>query len=204
MVSVKNVPAIMKAIQDGSAPPTFSVRHLASIGFKSTTDRAVIPVLKDLKFLSEDGKPTPRYHAYRDKSQAKAVLGQALKDAYEELFHINEKPTEQNRAAIEGKFKATHNVSDNVAEWQARTFFAFLKLADLEAASIEPSTKAAKPQRTAEGPADDEHASSEAKVRHSMSSVGLRYNIEIHLPPTKDVEVYNAIFKSLKDHLLDH
>ena len=32
---------------------------------------------------------------------------------------------------------------------------------------------------------------------------GLRYNIKVHLPATKDVEVYNAIFKSLKEHLLE-
>jgi hypothetical protein len=31
----------------------------------------------------------------------------------------------------------------------------------------------------------------------------LHYNIQIHLPSTKDVEVFNAIFKSLREHLLD-
>lgn len=28
------------------------------------------------------------------------------------------------------------------------------------------------------------------------------YNIQIHLPATNDISVYNAIFKSLKDNLL--
>ena len=31
---------------------------------------------------------------------------------------------------------------------------------------------------------------------------GFHYNIQIHLPTTTDVTVYNAIFKSLKEHLL--
>ena len=31
----------------------------------------------------------------------------------------------------------------------------------------------------------------------------LHYNIEIHLPATKDIEVYNAIFKSIKEHLFE-
>jgi hypothetical protein len=31
----------------------------------------------------------------------------------------------------------------------------------------------------------------------------LHYNIQIHLPATKDVEVFNAIFRSLREHLLD-
>jgi hypothetical protein len=38
-------------------------------------------------------------------------------------------------------------------------------------------------------------------VEHGVS--GLHYNIQIHLPATKDVEVYNAIFKSLKEHLFE-
>ena len=33
--------------------------------------------------------------------------------------------------------------------------------------------------------------------------IGLKYDIAIHLPATKDIEVYNAIFKSLKEHLVD-
>ena len=32
---------------------------------------------------------------------------------------------------------------------------------------------------------------------------GLHYNIQIHLPATKDVEVFNAIFKSIKEHLVN-
>jgi hypothetical protein len=35
------------------------------------------------------------------------------------------------------------------------------------------------------------------------TELNLRYNIEVHLPATKDIEVYNAIFKSLKEHLID-
>ena len=34
-------------------------------------------------------------------------------------------------------------------------------------------------------------------------SLGLNYNIQIHLPATKDVEVYNAIFKSLREQIID-
>jgi hypothetical protein len=202
MTTVKNIPAILKAIQDGAAPPSFSQKHLTSIGYKSTNDRGIIPVLKDLKFLSDDGKPTPRYHSYRDKSQAKAVLGQAIKEAYEDLFHINERPSDTDKAAIEGKFKATHNVNDNIAELQARTFFALLKLADLDGTPPEAAKPAAgKKELGALG--EEPHAPQKFKGGHSASTVGLRYNIEVHLPATKDSEVYNAIFKSLKEHLLD-
>jgi hypothetical protein len=38
---------------------------------------------------------------------------------------------------------------------------------------------------------------------HGDGVSGLHYNIQIHLPATKDVEVYNSIFKSLKEHLFE-
>jgi hypothetical protein len=33
-------------------------------------------------------------------------------------------------------------------------------------------------------------------------ALNLGYRIEVHLPATKDVEVYNAIFRSLRDNIL--
>ena len=41
-----------------------------------------VPLLKSLGFLSSDGAPTARYHAYRDQSQARRVMAEALREAY--------------------------------------------------------------------------------------------------------------------------
>ena len=135
LTSARNLPAIMAKIVEGTAPNKFTADHLKSIGFKSSNDRNILGVLKDLGFLSDDGTPMQRYHDYRDQSRSKAVMAQALREAYEEVFHINEQPTDKDRSAIIGKFKSEHNVSDSVAEKQAATFLALLKLADLGAES---------------------------------------------------------------------
>lgn len=199
LASTKNLPAIMAKIQAGTAPDKFNVDHLKGLGFKSSTDRAIIPLLKDLGFLTEDGTPTKRYHDYRDKSRSKAVMAEALRESYQELFHVNEKPSDADRDAVMGKFKSTHNASDRVAEVQSMTFFALLKLADLNA----PADRAA-PERTEPTPPPiARDAASPIRTRPEDRMPSLRYNIKIHLPPTKDVEVYNAIFKSLREHLLD-
>lgn len=200
MTSVKNLPAIMKAIQDGAAPPKFTITHLKSLGFTSSNDHTILPILKDLKFLAPDGTPTQRYQDYRDRTRSKVVMGEALREAYEDLFHVKERPTEADKAAIQGKFKATHNATDNTAELQARTFFALLKLADLDAAS---SSRAKTPRKHDDKVPDDEGRKDDEKPPRELGTISLRYNIEVHLPATKDVEVYNAIFKSLKEHLLD-
>lgn len=201
MVSNKNLPAIFQKIQDGAAPEKFTMAHLKGIGFTSSNDQGALPVLKDLKFLAADGTPTKRYHEYRDKSQSKRVLGEALREAYEDLFHINEHPTEADRPAVVGRFKSTHNATDLVADRQAATFFALLKLADLLPSKRPAPSKAEtqpEPAIPAAKPKPDFHP-----LPPATAFSGLRYNIEVHLPATKDVEVYNAIFKSLRSHLLD-
>jgi Family of unknown function (DUF5343) len=209
--TTKNLAALLKKIVEGTAPSKFTVDHLKGIGFTSSNDRAIIPLLKDLGFLTADGTPTKRYLEYRDPSRSKRVLGEALREAYEEIFHINEHPSKADRAAIQGKFKSTLNVGDRVSEVQTMTFLALLDLADISssgAASAQPTSSDrslasdGEQRRSADATEDDEE-DRRTQRRRTADQVQLRYNIEIHLPPTKDIEVYNAIFKSLKEHLLE-
>jgi hypothetical protein len=185
-------------LRDGQAPPQFTQQFLIDLGFKSNKQRAYIPLLKALGFLTPDGKPTDRYKDYRDHSQSKRIMGEALKEAYSDIFLIKEHPTSTDNSAIEGKFKSYHNASDNVALNMRRTFFALLDLADLKA---KPSTK-----KVSQSTETHESSSAATEIPASAPPVhiktpGLHYNIQIHLPATKDIEVYNAIFKSLKEHL---
>jgi hypothetical protein len=199
MTSVKNLPAIMQKITEGTAPEKFTQAHLKGIGFKSSNDQGVIPLLKELGYLTPDGAPTQRYLDYRNKSQSRRVMGEAIHEAYEDLFHINERPSESDRLAIMGKFKSHHNVTDRIAAEQARTFYGLLELADLNGdAPTQSLIKVEEPELK-----DQNKDQSISRTPVFPSFGGLRYNIEIHLPPTKDVEVYNAIFKSLKEHLID-
>ncbi|MCD8566324.1 MAG: DUF5343 domain-containing protein [Alphaproteobacteria bacterium] len=199
----KRIKEVFEKIRDGQAPSRVTIQLLKDWGFKSTNDRAFIPLLKALDFLTADGVPTQRYHNYRDHSQSKAVLGEALKEAYADIFLIKENPTQSDKGAIEGKFKSFHNVSDNVAGMMTKTFFELLSLADLNASgTVKTNLPSAEPE---EGQGEGEHSNvgnSFIGGRGSKVS-GLHYNIQIHLPATKDIEVYNAIFKSLREHLLE-
>lgn len=203
------LPEFFAKLQEGQAPSNFTQQHLKDIGFPSSNHRAFIPLLKALGFLTAGGSPTDRYHAYRDTSQARAVLGNAIKEAYADLFIIKSHPTDKDRALIEGKFKSAHNATDRPAELMAKTFLALLKLADIDHAgssTTTPSIAVAKEpagtdSKQLEGmpPAQPEGG---RPLARTVAAPGLHYNIQIHLPATKDVEVYNAIFKSLKEHLI--
>lgn len=195
------VPEFLAKLQEGQAPTSFTQQHLKDIGFPSSNHRAFIPLLKALGFLSSNGTPTTRYHAYRDKSQARQVLGEAIKEAYADLFVIKSHPSEKDKNLIEGKFKSVHNATDRPAELMTKTFFALLKLADLDhAPTAQQKPLESLPTKSPE--IAEVQTPSNDITPASVTPPSLHYNIQIHLPATKDVEVYNSIFKSLKEHLV--
>jgi hypothetical protein len=188
---------VFARIADGQAPETFTTQYLKDLGFTSSNYRAVIPLLKSLGFLSEDGTPTPRYHDYRNTARSRRVMGEALREAYGDVFTIKANPTDADRPLIEGKFRSAHNASTNVAKLMANTFYALLELADLSTSHND--TK--KEEKHPEPPVQFKIPSEPPSELHRRPT--LHYNIQIHLPATKDIEVFNAIFKALKEHLLE-
>jgi len=184
-------------LRDAQAPDKFTLQIINDLGYKSMNHRAFLPILKSLGFLTADGTPTLRYHDYRNHSASKTVMAQAIKEAYSDIFLIKEKPTASDKALIEGKFKSFHNASDTVANLMTKTFYALLELADLSSITLSKINEKEKDDGFKGETDENTHGKSKGH-----STVGLHYNIQIHLPATKDLEVYNAIFKSLKDHLL--
>jgi len=150
----------------------------------------LISVLKGIGFLDSSGVPTEKYKAYKNKSEAKTVLGQALKISYDDLFLANEKANELSVEKLKGIFATKTGKGAAVVQKMAGTFKALAALADFDG--------------SAETAPEDVGEEIEEPVREKKKTIGadFHYNIQIHLPATKDISVYNAIFKSLKDHLL--
>jgi hypothetical protein len=191
------IPELFSKIRDGQAPEQFTHQLLKDWGLTSTNDRQFVPLLKALGFLSPDGKPTSRYHAYRDHSRSTEVMGEALREAYQDVFLIKANPTKDDKDAIQGKFKSFHNATDRVAQLMTNTFLAMLALASFGSKVKTP------PEKKEQAPNKDRTETDTEQPPTKPRTPALHYNIQIHLPATKDVEVYNAIFKSLKEHLFE-
>ena len=198
--NIGRIPEFFQRIKDAQAPDIVSQQLIKDWGFSSSNDRALIPMLKTLGFLSADGRPTQRYLHYRDNSESKRVMADALREAYSDIFLIKANPKQSDKEAIQGKFKSAHNASDLTSGLMTKTFFALLDLADLSASG--PDSSALKTTAPPPEPPDAQEIGEQSRDPRIRFG-GLNYNIQIHLPATKDIEVYNAIFKSLKEHLIE-
>jgi Family of unknown function (DUF5343) len=166
------IPEVFSKIRDGQAPDQLTSQLLKDWGFSSSNDRAFLPLLKALGFLTPTGQPTQKYHDYRDHSRSRAVLGEGLREAYHDLFLIAANPKEDDREAIKGKFKSFHNASDNTALNLTNTFFALLKMADLS------EKKGAKPSQS-----DDKLVPQTPIGQADVVDKGVpsfHYNIQVH------------------------
>jgi Family of unknown function (DUF5343) len=198
--SAKNVSTIFDAIKTAGVPDRFTHEFLKQLGFQSSNDRAVIPVMKALRFLDDNSAPTDRYKRFRDPSISGVVMAEALRDAYSDVFTINEKAHEQASTALVGTFKRITGKGDAVSVKMATTFKALTGLADWSGASVAvPGRDDAPPTEQA----DDEDTPG-VPTPPALATVGgfpLHHDIHIHLPASTDVKVYDAIFRSLREHL---
>ena len=197
MISNNKISPIIEAIHSAAKPPKFSHEVLKQLGFSSSNDRAVIPLFKRLGFLSDNGVPTNYYDDLKDKTKRDTVLGNRIKDLYSDLYAINTKIHEASEDEIKG---AISRVTGKDATAVARYYATFKTLCGL--ANFDAIQKSIKTVEEGSSKKAEENPSKETPVIMSQSQAGFHYNIQIHLPATTDISVYNAIFKSLKDNLI--
>jgi Family of unknown function (DUF5343) len=197
LTSIKNLEGVFAAMQSAQAPEKFTQAFLESLEFKSNSDRLVIGVLKSIGFLDDSGRPTDRYFRFLDQTQAPKVLAEGVRDGYQDLFKVNTKAHELNKQDVMNKFKTLGQgqISESVLDKMAMTFTALAKLGDFQS----PATAVPPPQ--IENRTVDE--APEKPLPHAGIKLGgLVYNIQIVLPESRDAAVYDALFQSLRKHLL--
>lgn len=205
LTSTKNLQDILTSIQQAQAPKQFSTNFLIGLGHKSSSDRLVVGVLKALGFLTAAGAPTPRYFEYLDQTQSDRVLADAIREAYADLFELNVNAQNMTKEQVKGKFKTLTQgqFSDDVLGKMASTFVALSGHADFDA--VAPADAPEDLQESEDDGGDVEGAGTARNQTRptSRSLGGLVYNIQIQLPESRDPAVYDALFRSLKVHLLD-
>jgi hypothetical protein len=204
LTSTKNLADILAAMQSAQAPKKFTHTFLQGLGYKGSSDRLIIGVLKALGFLNANGEPTQRYFAFLDQSQSARVLGDAVQEAYADLYQVNTKAHELSATEVKNKLKTLTQgqSSDSVLDKMAMTFKALASQSDFTGPSRSSSAFIEPPTVTAHESKPVEATLASREQSHPIRLGGLVYNIQIHLPETRDTAVYDALFKSLKEHIL--
>jgi len=106
------------------------------------------------------------------------------------------------RADVKNKMKTLSQgqYSDGVLDKMAATFRALVEQADFTATVRETIDD----ESDGEGVADNGSQSDSSTGDHGGVALGIKglvYNINIHLPESRDPAVYDALFRSLRQHL---
>jgi hypothetical protein len=207
LVASKNLNSFLDALRNAQAPSKVGVRFVEELGFRSTNDRLFVPLLKAMRFVDEAGKPTARYHAFLDDNEWKRVLADGIRDAYADLFRINRNAHTFTREQLNGKMKSLGEgqLSPAVLGNAVRTFLELVKLADFSAATVPAADGPSEPtDEDVPLPERPPPVPPPSYPQPSGSQPGptLVYRIEIVLPAVRDQAVYDAIFRSAREHLI--
>jgi Family of unknown function (DUF5343) len=197
--STKNLPAILDQMQRAQIPPKFTYDHLKQMGFPSSNDRPIIPILKALRFLDASGTPQERYRRFKGTpAQAKRVMAEGIKDAYTDVFAIDESAHGLPPDQLKGIFGRLSGKGEAVTEKMAKTFRALVEQADFSVSeAVEPGGE--QEEQDQAGQNGDRPGGEDGRRTGTLT---LRHDVHVHLPASDDIKVYDAIFRSLRENLL--
>ncbi len=182
-------------IKDAGVPPKFTHDFLSTIlNLKSSSYRPMIPFLKRLGFIDSANIPTKIYTDFREDGKSEIIMAQQIKNAYNKLYTANVYAHKLKKEDIISKLYSVLGApkDDKTIPKVAATFLELCKLADFEGE-----------KHVISKPAAQQHPSEQKEASIlSPTKLGISYTINLNLPATTDIEVFNAIFKSLKENLL--
>ena len=184
----------LERLKLASTPEKFSQDFLATkLDLKGGSPKQVIPYLKRIGFLSSDGTPTELYERFRNDAQTGAAAAEAVHNGYQSLYDINEYIHDATDDDILGVIIQVTGAERNSKTAKAilGSFKVLRDFADFEA-SAAPITPEDHPSNT---------PALSASIR-PLGELGIGYTINLNLPATSDIAVFDAIFKSLSQHLL--
>lgn len=211
-------------------PAKVDAGYLQRFSIAPANESYVISVLRFLGLIDEDGNRVEAKTGYffGNDDSFKSGLEGVLRTAYSQMFdEMGDGALNATRDGLTPWFRAADKTSDVVGQRQASTFRTLAALAghgDLPVARSGPAKKttaaipdpAAKkttarkttPEKPADKPAQDASTGSGAASGSGAGSgknvqdVGLTVRIEVNLPPGGDADTYDAIFASIKKHLM--
>ncbi len=189
---------MLERIPTSEKPGIFTSDFLGTVmGATGGAARPIIPILKSTGLLNQTGAPTELYAQFQTEAGRPAAALQALKNGFGEIFRRNQYAHRADESALIDVIVAITGLpkKEGIVRYILTTFQAFQEQAKLarEDGAGADLTDTGQPSDVA--PPLDANVGGTGRLQ-------LVYNINVVLPETTNVEVYNAIFRSLKGNLL--
>lgn len=189
----------LERIKTASTPPRFTQDFLSTkLDLKGGSAMAVIPFLKKTGFLNGDGTPTDLYKEFRNTSSSSRAAASAIKKGYALLYEINEYTHNMNDNDLKGVIVQATGLDSKSSTVRAilgsyKALKSFAKFED----DLEKESEM--------NPSSIEKNMPEKQPEPEKLPMGLKlgYVINLNLPATTDIAVFDAIFKSLREHILE-
>jgi len=205
-------------------PGKVDAGYLQRFNIAPANESYVISILRFLGLIDDDGnrvEDNTDYFFGNDDSFRSGLEG-ALRRAYSKVFdEMGDGALDATKGDLTHWFRAADKTSDLVGQRQASTFQTLAALAghgDIPAARPGPpkktaaatpgtaakkaTTKKTTPNEQVEKPGGDDNGGSGDGGGKNRQDVGLTVRIEVNLPPGGDADTYDAIFASIKKHLM--
>lgn len=198
MASYGYITKALNAIKDAPTPDRFTQDFLATkLNLKGGSPKPVIPFLKRAGFLNPDGSPTEIYKQFRNSNYTGTAAASATRKGFAALYAINEYVHDLKDPELRGVIiQATGADKDSaIVKNILGSFRALAAFGNFDGGNDLPPS-------AGETQASDENGVAESDRSRSTLDLRLGYTINLNLPATTDVAVFNAIFKSLREHLL--
>ena len=192
---------ILDKVKEARTPDRFSQDYLGTVlGFSGASARPFISLAKRIGLINPDGTPSSLYHRFRgSEGESRAAMAEAIRKGYTPLFKRNEYAHNLDKKKLEGLIREITGMEEGSSVLRAitGTFEALKSFAEFDAA---PDSGAV-PGDADEG-RDLGGGGPNGAGGASGPQLRFGYTININLPDTNDITVFNAIFKSMKEHLL--
>lgn len=214
MNSTGLIKKILDKIIEAQTPDRFTQDFQETVlGYGSGSARPFLALLKRIGFLNSDGTPTALYKEFRNDNLRSKAMAQALKTGYAPLYKANEyahklskDKLKNNVIQITGANKDSGTVRAIVATFEALNSYVDPNAVLNENSEIEEFDEKSD-NKTVDNvktiAANDVGPKPSQELPVQGRGMNLSYTINLNLPASKDPEVFNAIFKSLKDNLLN-
>ncbi len=194
---------LLNKIRIASVPGKFTRDFLSTVlGLKSSSYHAMIPLFKRLGLIDQGNVPTQRYKDFRSESKSGFVMAKTIKEAYADIYKGNEYAHQLDKAQlIDLVATITGAAKDDAAVLAVvGTFMELIKFASFDVNDIPEEIGGEVGEEYEEDIAPKEN---KININKGKVNFGISYTINLNLPATTEVKVFDAIFKSLKKNLLD-